>query len=181
MSEKKIYTKTGDTGITSLIGGTRVSKNDLRIEAYGTVDELNSFLGLLRTYIEKEDIQEEIIQIQYFLFDIGAFLATDSAKKEPLLSQELVRNQILVLENKIDVMQHQLPDLNKFIVPGGLNGVAMCHVCRTVCRRLERRLCDILKDSESEKLILKYVNRLSDFLFIFGRFISFSNGEEDFL
>ena len=173
---KKVYTKTGDNGYTSLIGGRRVKKNDLRVEAYGTVDELNSFLGLLKSNLKNGEIQEEIHQIQQFLFDIAAFLATDLSEKAPLLSQKLIENQISSLENQIDVMEHQLPKSTNFIVPGSDNAEAICHVCRTVCRRLERRLCDISEDSELEKQVVIFINRMSDFLFVLARFLDLKKG-----
>lgn len=178
---KKIYTKTGDSGYTSLIGGSRVKKNDLRVEAYGTLDELNAFLGLLKSNLNNVHLQDKIVHIQQFLFEIGAFVATDSIIKEPLISQELITNEIKNLESQIDVMEHHIPELTNFIVPGVDNREALCHVSRTVCRRLERRFCDLLDDSILDKLTLIYMNRLSDYLFILGRFIVSPNREKVFL
>lgn len=178
---KKIYTKTGDAGNTSLIGGTRVKKNDVRVETYGTLDELNAFLGLLKSNLKSEYLRNNILHIQQFLFELGAFIATDLSKKSPLLTQELIILEIKSLESQIDVMEHHLPELTNFIVPGIDNSEAICHVCRTVCRRLERRFCDILDDSELNNSVLIYINRLSDFLFILSRFIAFPDREKDFL
>jgi cob(I)alamin adenosyltransferase len=177
----KIYTKSGDKGKTSLIGGTRVLKNDKRIEAYGTLDELNSFLGLLRNDIESEDLNLFILNVQRFLFKVGAYLATDFSKVEIILKQEDIKPQILILEKKIDEIEERLPKLSNFIVPGGKNGAAVCHICRTVTRRLERRLLDAEITHPVNMEVLIYVNRLSDFLFVLGRFFAFNNNEEVFL
>lgn len=175
---KKVYTKTGDKGFTSLIGGTRVKKSDLRIEAYGTLDELNSYLGLLRNSIENSEIHEKIRQIQCYLFELGAFLATDSSKITPILSIRALQKHIVGIEQEIDVMEHKLPILNEFVIPGDSFSESISHVSRTVCRRLERRLCVVLGDSDIEKMVLIYFNRLSDFLFVLGRFLVFMNNNK---
>ncbi len=172
---KKVYTKKGDGGHTSLIGGTRVKKNDIRIEAYGTLDELSAFLGLLRNSIGNNEDHAYLYNTQKFFFAIGAFLATDITKTTVNLSKDLLEKHILEMENKIDVMEHKMPDLNDFIVPGSSSSESISHICRTVCRRLERHLCVILENSDTEKLLLSYFNRLSDYLFVFGRFIVFSS------
>lgn len=176
----KIYTKTGDKGFTSLIGGTRIPKNDLRLDAYGTVDELNSFLGLLRSYLENDSLSSEILAIQNFLFEIGAFLATDMSKQHSTLPGKIVNAKVEFFESRIDAMHLELPVLKNFIIPGGSMAVSTCHVCRTVCRRLERRIYD-LHDIDDFSSVLVYVNRLSDYLFVLARYISHSRGEQEIL
>ena len=160
----KIYTKTGDTGTTALFGGKRVSKADLRVDAYGTVDELNSYLGLLF----EEDL---ILEIQDRLFTLGSMLATEPGNtkvKIPHLSD----NDIAVLEKAIDKMEEQLEPMKHFILPGGHQTVSFCHVARTVCRRAERLAVALNSVEPIDPLIIKYLNRLSDYLFVLSRFLS---------
>jgi cob(I)alamin adenosyltransferase len=164
----KIYTKTGDKGTTALFGGKRVSKADLRIETYGTVDELNSFLGLVRDQEVNHKRKDELIEIQDRLFTIGSVLATEpgnSKVKTPQLNEE----DITFLEGKIDAMDKELPPMRSFVLPGGHASVSHCHVARTVCRRAER-ICIALHGNEAiDPLIIKYLNRLSDYLFVLSR------------
>ena len=176
----KIYTKTGDKGSTGLIGGPRVEKDDIRLEAYGTADELNSHLGVMRANIDFDDVKKDIHRVQNFLFDIGSYLATDAEKLTPFLSKEVVGQEINWLENKIDSMNATLPILNKFIIPAGSVSSTYCHVCRCVCRRLERRIYETSKHYPVMEEILIYVNRLSDFLFILSRYVAFLLKEEVF-
>lgn len=164
----KIYTKKGDDGKTSLLGGKRVAKADLRIEAYGTVDELNSFLGLLRDQGLDEDKSQKIIQIQNNLFSIGSHLATESGSTSfPL--PELNESEISFLEKEMDEMDETLPEMKNFVLPGGHVLVSSSHVCRTVCRRAERLVADLSEREEIDSYIRKYLNRLSDFLFVLSR------------
>lgn len=168
----KIYTKTGDQGKTSLIGGTKVPKSDLRIEAYGTVDELNSFIGLLGDYLVDDAIKTLLKEIQDRLFTIGSSLACDP-EKEPLMKiPDLKEDDIILLENEMDKMNEALPLMKNFIIPGGHVAVSTAHIARCVCRRAER-LCVRLKEDGSfvEPLVIKYLNRLSDFLFVLARYI----------
>jgi len=173
----KIYTKTGDKGTTLLIGGTRVAKHHIKIEAYGTVDELNSYIGLLRDKID-HSYQEELIEIQNRLFTLGSFLALDLQKQtlpngKPRLDiKPIDQEDIAFLEQKIDAMDQILPPMTHFVLPGGHEQVSVCHICRTVCRRAERKVT-YLNDVEpvSEELI-KYLNRLSDYLFVLARKLS---------
>src|SRR5687768_5952728 len=159
-NKMKIYTKTGDQGTTSLFGGKRVSKADLRIEAYGTVDELNSYLGLVRDQDVNEKRRDILLQIQNRLFIIGSMLAAEPGNtklKIPFLKED----DVIGLEKEIDVMDSELPLLRVFILPGGHVSVSFCHIARTVCRRAER-LCTALHEQEkSDELVIKYLNRLS--------------------
>lgn len=171
----KIYTKTGDTGTTSLFGGSRVPKHSLRIESYGTVDELNSHIGLIRSQKIDTHSKETLIQIQKKLFTLGSTLATDPKKailksgKERLKIQKVNEESIELLESEMDSMNESLPDLTHFILPGGNNAVSYCHIARTVCRRAERRVTELNEIEPIDPLVVKYLNRLSDFLFVLAR------------
>lgn len=173
----KIYTKTGDKGQTSLLTGTRVPKYHPRIEAYGTVDELNSFIGLLRAYDFNEADKEALIKIQNMLFNIGSNLAMDKNNKEYSLP-EVLEKDIELLEKEMDRMDALLPRLKEFILPGGDKAVALSHVCRSVCRRAER-LCIQLSDKEYvNNAAIIYLNRLSDYFFVLGRKIALDKNIE---
>lgn len=171
----KIYTKTGDAGTTSLFGGSRVPKHSLRIESYGTVDELNSHIGLIRSQEIDTHSKDILIQIQKKLFTLGSTLATDPKKavlksgKERLKIQKVNEESIELLENEMDSMNESLPDLTHFILPGGNNAVSFCHIARTVCRRAERRVTELNEIEPIDPLVIKYLNRLSDFLFVLAR------------
>lgn len=165
---EKIYTKKGDAGKTSLIGGTRVSKNHIRIEAYGTVDELNSWLGLLRDEVNDEATQAVLIKVQNKLFDTGSLLAADPENNKMKLPQ-LSEDDVTLLEKEIDKMNETLHPLKNFILPGGHTVVSHCHIARCVCRRAERRVAHLSEESIVEPLIIKYLNRLSDYLFVLSR------------
>ena len=175
----KIYTKTGDKGTTSLIGGTKVPKSDLRIEAYGTVDELNSWIGLVSDQFNKkskwtplEKTKKILGEIQDRLFTIGSSLACDPEKETKLKIPDLKEEDVTLLEKEIDRMNAKLPEMKSFILPGGHVAVSTAHVARCVCRRAER-LCVSLQENNSfiEPLIIQYLNRLSDYLFVLARFI----------
>jgi cob(I)alamin adenosyltransferase len=170
----KIYTKTGDAGETSLIGGVRVSKSHIRIESYGTIDELNSYLGLIKDQIETKELSEIIYEIQDRLFTIGSVLASDPEKsnmKIPDLHQE----DVIVLENAIDKMNEVLPELKSFVLPGGNVLASHCHVARCICRRAERLVVLLAQNAPVPELIVSYLNRLSDYLFVLARYIVFNN------
>ena len=175
----KLYTKTGDKGQTGLIGGTRVPKNDIRLEAYGTVDELNSFIGMLTTYAIPEKEIITLRQIQSRLFTIGSYLATDTTKVQIQQVSILEQNDISYLEEEIDRFDEKLPTLSSFILPGGSQVGALCHVCRTVTRRAERRLFDMNEYYIIDNQILIYLNRLSDYFFALSRFLTIENGGEE--
>jgi cob(I)alamin adenosyltransferase len=174
----KIYTKTGDTGTTALFGGTRVPKHHIRIESYGTIDELNSWLGLIRDQEIDAHFKNILTAIQDKLFTVGAILATDPEKallkngKERLNIPKIDANDIELLEKEIDTMGESLPPMTHFILPGGHTTVSYCHISRTVCRRAER-MASLLNENEPfDKSVLTYINRLSDYLFMLARKLS---------
>ena len=171
----KIYTRTGDSGSTALFGGTRVPKHHLRIEAYGTVDELNAMVGLLKCESINSRAQDILLNIQNDLFTLGAMLATDPAKatlksgKARLDIPQISTKHITNLENEMDFMNTDLPEMTHFILPGGNKAVSYCHLARCICRRAERATT-ALNDTEAvEEVILKYLNRLSDYFFVLAR------------
>jgi len=172
MNKSTIYTKTGDKGTTGLLGGTRVAKNDIRLEAYGTMDELSANLGLLRSYIISTSFDESILRIQNYLFAVGAHLATDHEKIAVSIDVAQLENEIVWMETAIDTMDADLPALHRFLVSGVNTVSSVCHVCRTVCRRLERRLYETKAHFYIEDSVLIYFNRLSDFLFVLSRVLS---------
>ncbi|UCS95498.1 cob(I)yrinic acid a,c-diamide adenosyltransferase [Echinicola marina] len=167
----KVYTKGGDKGLTSLLGGKRVSKAHIRIESYGTVDELNAYIGLLRDQQINKSRAGFLKEIQDRLFTIGAALATDPDKKG-IKKPDILEEDILSMENEIDKMEEILPPLKHFILPGGHTIVSFCHIARTVCRRAERNVIALNELEPVEAVIIKYLNRLSDYLFVIGRVIS---------
>ncbi|MDA3879623.1 MAG: cob(I)yrinic acid a,c-diamide adenosyltransferase [Prolixibacteraceae bacterium] len=180
-NEFKIYTKTGDNGTSGLIGGTRVEKTDQRLEAYGTVDELNSWIGILKTSFIEDEVSQTLELIQNKLFVIGSYLATDSAKSDLREKLDCTGDDIIKLENEIDRMQEKLPALTHFVLPGGTTSAAQTHVARTVCRRAERRITAIDHELGEENNILKFINRLSDYLFVMARYDNFKNKQNETL
>ena len=176
----KIYTKTGDSGSTSLIGGTKVPKNDIRIDAYGTVDELNSWIGLINDQLNSPEFKNELKDIQDRLFTIGSSLACDSDKESKMKLPDLHETDIKLLEIKIDEMTAQLPPMKSFIVPGGHITVSSIHITRTVCRRAERLIVGIKQhDLFVDEKIIQYLNRLSDYLFTLARYAAEKLGVEE--
>ena len=181
----KIYTKTGDKGQTSLFGGTRVAKYNLRIEAYGTVDELNSYLGLIRDQAIDKHSQEILIAIQTELFALGAMLATPPEKevlksgKERLNIDKVASKSVALLENEIDKMNETLPQMTHFVLPGGHTTVSFCHISRCICRRAERIVTQLSDESTVDEQILIYLNRLSDYLFVLARKLTFDNNAKE--
>ena len=164
----KIYTKTGDNGQTSLVGGTRVSKTELRIEAYGTVDELNSYVGLLRDQEINNDRKDILKEIQDRLFTIGSILASEPEQTKKRIP-DLHESDIELLEKEMDKMDKSLEPMRFFILPGGHQSVSFGHLARTVCRRAERITLRLAQESEVNELVIKYLNRLSDYLFVLCR------------
>lgn len=167
----KIYTKTGDKGQTSLIGGTRVPKFDIRIESYGTVDELNSHIGLIRDQSIDSNTREVLIEVQDRLFTIGSLLAADPEKNKMTLPQ-ISEKDIELLESEIDKMNETLPEMKFFVLPGGHTTISFCHIARCVCRRAERCVLKLNEQAPVNELIYKYLNRLSDYLFVLSRKIT---------
>ena len=173
----KIYTRTGDKGTTSLVGGKRVSKSDPRLDAYGTVDELNSFIGLMLSVMEeKAESRENIQWIQKKLFNIGGCLATDTASFELPDSCKVLADDVERMEKMIDAAQEGLPQQRSFILPGGTQAASYAHVARTVCRRAERLIIALPDDAKAPSELLQYINRLSDYLFVLARRINFFAG-----
>lgn len=174
----KIYTKTGDQGLTSLIGGTRVPKSDLRIDCYGTVDELNSYIGLLRDQPVNNSRRDLLKEIQDRLFTIGASLASDPDKSKMRLP-DLHAEDVTLLEQEMDRMNATLPELREFILPGGHSAVSFAHVARCVCRRAERLVIGLQQESFVAELVIIYLNRLSDYLFVLSRQMAHELGVEE--
>ncbi len=167
----KIYTKTGDKGTTSLLGGTRVSKGHLRIEAYGTVDELNSWMGLLRDESPSTERYDLIAKIQERLFTLGSHLALDDNQSKVKVP-DLNPDDIKLLEEAMDKLDGQLPPLKNFVLPGGATQVSHAHIARCVCRRAERQVIRLSEEAPVAELIIQYLNRLSDYLFVLSRMIA---------
>ena len=174
----KIYTKTGDKGTTSLIGGTRLSKAHVRIDAYGTVDELNSYIGLLGDQPVNAKRKEILKEIQDRLFTIGSHLASESDKSKKILP-DLLEEDIILLEKAMDEIDGQVPPLRAFVLPGGHESVSFGHVARTVCRRAERAVIHLQQGEEVEDIVIRYLNRLSDYLFMLCRIMTFDLGIEE--
>jgi len=172
MKKSILYTGTGDQGTTALVGGKRVDKDCTRIEAYGTIDELNAQIGMLATAptLQPEAVPQ-LIHIQNKLFNIGAYLASDEATSPIGISE----SDIADLEHSIDEMDAELPPLSSFVLPGGSRRAALCHMCRTVARRAERRIITLSHEAYVDPIVIKYINRLSDFFFVFARFNNVNN------
>ncbi|MDN3707632.1 cob(I)yrinic acid a,c-diamide adenosyltransferase [Myroides ceti] len=175
----KVYTKTGDKGTTALFGGTRVPKFHIRIESYGTVDELNSYIGLIRDQEMNTHYKDVLIEIQDRLFTVGAILATDPEKailkngKERLNIPKISEKDLDYLEKEIDSMETELPPMTHFVLPGGHTTVSYCHIARCVCRRAERLAAHLNDIEPTDEMVLKYLNRLSDYLFVLARKLTF--------
>ena len=174
----KIYTKTGDAGTTSLVGGKRVPKDCARLESYGTVDELNAHVGLLLTYVSENQDRECLISIQNRLFVVGAQLATEAPN---VPSSVIMDDDVTNLENNIDKASEGLPKWRGFTLPGGCREAAIAHVCRTVCRRAERRILTLNSDEEVDPQLIKYINRLSDYFYVLALRLNFLHGTEEIL
>lgn len=174
----KIYTKTGDKGTTSLFGGTRVPKHHIRIESYGTVDELNAHIGLIKDQKIEAHTKEILNRVQDRLFTIGSTLATEPEKatlksgKERLRIPKISEEDIMLLEKEMDLMNEALPEMTHFVLPGGHQSVSFCHIARCVCRRAERMATALYEISPFDEMVIKYLNRLSDYLFVLARKLS---------
>lgn len=176
----KIYTKTGDKGKTSLIGGTKVPKSNPRINAYGTIDELNSFTGLLADQLSDIHSREQLKEIQDRLFTIGSSLACDPNKEIAMQIPDLHEADVQILEKEMDAMNSRMPEMKSFILPGGAQAISTAHICRAVCRRAERIVVELdLAEPLGQPLILQYLNRLSDYLFVLARYTGHLLGIEE--
>ncbi len=181
MVKSKIYTRTGDAGQTSLVGGVRVSKTHVRLEAYGTVDELNSHLGLLVSLVNDAELATLLSEIQHTLFVVGVCLATDT-EQTALSRQGVVPQEAIdALENRIDEIDATLPQLRAFVLPAGTQAASQCHVCRTVCRRAERRILALAENFDVDSNVIAYVNRLSDYLFVLARKLNVIAGQDEIM
>ena len=180
MTKSTIYTKTGDKGKTSLVGGKRVDKTHIRLDAYGTVDELNSFVGLLVCEVKDNELNEFLLYIQNKLFVVGSYLATETEAVTLQAAQIITEKDIEALETMMDAMDAKLPKLSRFILPGGSESAARAHVCRTVCRRAERNVYKVADEFPIHEMILIFLNRLSDFFFLTARLESLKTGKEMF-
>lgn len=179
MKKSLVYTKTGDRGTTGLIGGTRVPKTHVRLEAYGTVDELNSNIGLLVTYLDEEHDRAFLLSVQNKLFAVGSHLATDQEKVQLYDASIITAADVEQIEHEMDAADEILPPLSAFVLPGGARGAAVSHICRTVCRRAERRILTLSETCPISSELLVFINRLSDYLFILARKINFNEGKEE--
>lgn len=173
----KVYTKKGDGGQTSLIGGVRVPKHHIRIESYGTVDELNSYIGILRSFVADDMNSGLLSEIQDRLFTIGSLLA--SAPGSKMIVPDVHEEDTLLLENAMDKMNEELPELKTFVLPAGSIEVAHCHVARCICRRAERMIVHLDEMEGVEPVIRQYINRLSDYLFVLGRYTAMLQGVQE--
>ena len=180
MKKCNVYTRTGDQGLTSLVGGKRVPKASLRLESYGSVDELNSQLGLLLTYLTEPSDQDCLIKIQCKLFSVGNILATDPESQQPCKCQ-ITQEDIIELEHCIDLANDGLPGWRGFTLPGGCRAAAVAHVCRTVCRRAERQIYALDAVEPVDKNVTAYINRLSDYLYVLACRLNFLGGTDEIL
>ncbi|MDR1918062.1 MAG: cob(I)yrinic acid a,c-diamide adenosyltransferase [Tannerellaceae bacterium] len=177
--KSRVYTKTGDQGTTSLVGGKRVAKTDTRIESYGTTDELNAFVGLLMTEISEQEDLDALRFVQHKLFTIGSYLATDRECTELKMESRVSPESISRIEGEIDRLDGSLTPMKRFVLPGGCRSAALAHVCRTVCRRAERQIYRLHEAAGIEEPVLIFINRLSDYFFVLARKECLrTNGEE---
>ena len=181
MKITKVYTRGGDMGKTSLVGGQRVSKASVRLEAYGTVDELSSNLGLLAALLNDDVEKDMIIRVQNCLFNVCTNLATDQEQTALPQSAYLPEGEIEMLEGRIDEIMQLLPERQGFVLPGGTKEAAQAHVCRTVCRRAERRIVAFSEVAQITPQVLQYVNRLSDYLFVLAKKINFNANQSEII
>ena len=181
MKITKVYTRTGDKGTTSLVGGVRIKKSSPRLEAYGTVDELSAHLGLLIAMLPEGTERDNIIRVQNNLFNVCTHLATDQSQTPLYPSAHLAEGETEFLEQEVDRMMQLLPERQGFILPGGTQAAAQAHVARTVCRRAERRIAALAEEAEVGDDIQRYVNRLSDYLFVLAKIINFNSGQTEII
>ncbi len=175
----KVYTRTGDQGETSLVGGVRIKKSNIRLEAYGTVDELSAHLGMLVAMMKEGDEREFVIRIQNNLFNVCTHLATDQSQTPLYPSAHLAEGEIASLEQRIDNLMKQLPERQGFVLSGGVPAACQAHICRTVCRRAERRIAALAEEAQIAPEMQQFVNRLSDYLFVLAKIINFNEGKSE--
>ncbi|MEA5129649.1 MAG: cob(I)yrinic acid a,c-diamide adenosyltransferase [Proteiniphilum sp.] len=180
MKKSIVYTKTGDKGTTSLVRGMRVTKTHIRLDAYGTVDELNSYIGWLNCEVEEEAHREFLRYLQHKLFTVGSYLATETESKDPKPESIISEKDISRIEEQIDMIDGSLPRLNRFVLPGGNEAAARAHICRTVTRRAERNVYRVAEKFPVADEVLIFLNRLSDYFFVFARYESNKTSEEIF-
>lgn len=179
MKITKVYTRKGDQGETSLVGGVRIKKSDIRLEAYGTVDELSAQLGMLVAMMSESNMEEErqmVIRVQNTLFNVCSHLATDQSQTPLYPSAKISPEEVTILEQRVDELMKQLPEKQGFILPGGCPAACQAHICRTVCRRAERRIAALAEGAIVGNEVQQYVNRLSDYLFVLAKIINFNTG-----
>ena len=181
MKITKVYTRTGDKGMTSLVGGVRIKKSDIRLEAYGTVDELSAHLGMLVSMINIDEERSLLIRVQNNLFNICTHLATDQSQTPLYPSAHLAEGEIEFLEERIDKLMKALPERQGFILPGGVIAACQAHICRTVCRRAERCIAALAEVAQIDQEMQMYVNRLSDYLFVLAKIINFNEGKSEII
>jgi cob(I)alamin adenosyltransferase len=179
IKKSKVYTRTGDKGTTSLVGGSRIMKSDLRLECYGTIDELNSFLGLLICHIDDFNQKELLLFVQNKLFTLGSILATEDEETARKYGCRVNEEDILRLENMIDEYDNQLPKMKYFVLPGGTLSASYAHIARTVCRRAERRIVELASQAVVPDNLVVFVNRLSDFLFVYARLLCLKENNDE--
>ena len=181
MKITKVYTRTGDKGMTSLVGGVRIKKSDIRLEAYGTVDELSAHLGMLVSMINIDEERSLLIRVQNNLFNVCTHLATDQSQTPLYPSAHLAEGEIEYLEERIDKLMKALPERQGFILPGGVIAACQAHICRTVCRRAERCIAALAEVAQIDQEMQMYVNRLSDYLFVLAKIINFNEGKSEII
>ena len=179
MKITKVYTRTGDQGETSLVGGVRIKKSHIRLEAYGTVDELSAHLGMLVAMMKNGEEREFVIRVQNNLFNVCTHLATDQSQTPLYPSAHLADGEIAALEQRIDNLMKQLPERQGFVLPGGVPAACQAHICRTVCRRAERRIAALAEEAQIAPEMQQFVNRLSDYLFVLAKIINFNEGKSE--
>ena len=179
MKITKVYTRTGDQGETSLVGGVRIKKSNIRLEAYGTVDELSAHLGMLVAMMKNGEEREFVIRVQNNLFNVCTHLATDQSQTPLYPSAHLADGEIAALEQRIDNLMKHLPERQGFVLPGGVPAACQAHICRTVCRRAERRIAALAEEAQIAPEMQQFVNRLSDYLFVLAKIINFNEGKSE--
>ena len=179
MKITKVYTRTGDKGETSLVGGVRIKKSHIRLEAYGTVDELSAHLGMLVAMMKENEERDFLVRTQNNLFNVCTHLATDQSQTPLYPSAHLADGETTLLEQRVDNLMKQLPERQGFVLPGGVPAACQAHICRTVCRRAERRIAALAEEAQIAPEMQQYVNRLSDYLFVLAKIINFNEGKSE--